>query len=782
MKAAIGLGFVLCLISPPVGRSPAWCAAQPQVADWFQDAPFSRWSSAAGTWKVTECLEMYDLARRDIYFSPEEPSHLAWVSLWKENDGCIKTSFAQVTGNPGLEPSYAPWYGSGRTKEDWQDFAKRHRMRVGPWEEANRTTKAEFPTLVTHDNGKTWRNLGTNHRPRGGNLRVVQLKDGGYVVRGISLIRCRDGRLVSTGVFEGDKVHGANNPQPGDLVTVSESLDSGKTWSKTQHLRPPDATILKPDQVYEENAMVELADGRILVVIRTDPGSPCQTYLTRSGPGQYTATPPVWTPMGNTGMPELIRCSDGTIWYWGLEGHWFTLDDGKTWRRAPVRFTSYYGKMVEAAPGLVLSVTQNQIQDCPYPWSHDASIQMVKFRYRRSGIVAHTDPGVPLAMLRRSKEQFADVHLRADMRVGGASGLAFRVSPDGKSYYAAAVVMPGTQVYKRWFPPEMQAAALSANYTPEDTRTIAAGYPMVAIARVDGSKLNVLRGMRLSGVKRGAWIQIQVRAKGDLIRAAVNSEMGYCEVGALEISTNRDTGPTYVGVRDSAHRAGSVGLLTDMSTGAFKDFSAWPSAQMIRDTWVLTSADLQGEPAEATNHQAASSLWTHAYEAEVIPPVADPAWEDYYVGENIGTVEDGILTIRSTLEQQEHYCIQRGSSWTASADGTTTVECRVKVVKSVAPDKPAALLSFSNGAYMVILYFFADRVALGPVWRMDTTDRFHTYRVVLTGNEVKLFVDDDPKPVITAAASPSKANNIYFGDASNYYVGGESQWDYVRWK
>jgi len=774
------LAFPVCAVSLALGCSQAHGAVPPLIADYFQDAPLTRWSVATGTWRVTETIELHDLDCRDIYFSPEEPSHLAWVGLWKENDGAIKASFAQITGSPGLEPSYAPWYGSGRALEDWVAFTKQHRMRVGPWEEANKTTRVECPTLVTRDNGQTWEDLGTDQQPRGANLRVVQLKDGSHLMHGVSLIRCRDGRLVSTAVFAGD-ASGDDNPKPGDLIAVSESLDGGKTWSKMQHIRPPDDSIIKPDQTYEENGLVELADGRILAVIRTDPGSPCQTYLTRTGPGQYTATPPTWTPMGNTGLPEVAGGSDGVIWYWGLDGHWYTVDEGKTWQAAPVRFTSYYGKMVEAAPGLILSVTQNQIQDSPYPWSHDASVEMVRFAYRRLGVLEQADATAPAVLLRRTGEGLADLHLRAEVRLDGATGLAFRVSPDEAFCYVFAVIMPGTPVYQKWFPPEVQAPVLSANYTPEDTRTVAAGYAMAVIARMDAGKLHVLRGTRLTGVKRGDWVQLQVKAKGDLIQGAVNSELGLPQRGLSGGDTNRDTGPAYVGARDATYDSGGVGLLTDMSTGAFSSFCVWPAPQMMRDLWTHSATVRPTGPRASAPRQADGFIWAYDYEGDVIPPVSDPSWDDMYRGENIGTADDGVLTLRSTLEQQERFEISDSKWWTARPEVGTTVECRVRVVRGVAPDKPATLLRFGNGAYALSLYLFPDKIDVGQAHALDTTDRFHTYRMTLVGNEAKVYLDGDPQPVISTTANPDPSNAIFFGDASNSYVGGENQWDYIRW-
>ena len=63
-----------------------------------------RWSAVAGNWRSSEAVEVSDVDRRIIYRSPEEPSHVSWVGMWKARDGSISIRFPQITGNPGLEP------------------------------------------------------------------------------------------------------------------------------------------------------------------------------------------------------------------------------------------------------------------------------------------------------------------------------------------------------------------------------------------------------------------------------------------------------------------------------------------------------------------------------------------------------------------------------------------------------------------------------------------------------------------------------------------------------
>ena len=111
-----------------------------------------------------------------------------------------------------------------------------------------------------------------------------------------------------------------------------------------------------------------------------------------------------------------------------------------------------------------------------------------------------------------------------DVRLDKAHGVAFHISPDGKSFYVFATTMPGTEAYKRWAFPVMQDEVLSAwhpgileTHAPDD-RVL----PVIVLARVENGKIKVLRGMGIGNVKKGEWMQLQVKVKDDLIQAAVN--------------------------------------------------------------------------------------------------------------------------------------------------------------------------------------------------------------------------------------------------------------------
>lgn len=548
--------------------------------DSFQDEPFSRWSAVSGNWTVEDEVEITHLDKKVIYRSPEEPSHVAWAGLWKGVDGSIKIRFPQITGDSGLEPSYGPWYGRSWHKhagiDSWSAFCRQQKMREGPADAIERTT-LDHITMVSHDGGVNWENLGPGDDAFGCNSKPLLASDGSLLDGGQSTIICRDGRIVQT-ISGYEWLQASQQPESKYLLGIRESWDNGKTWSQTQHIIP-DWEEDGINRWTEENAMVELGDGRLLVLIRTadlDVGV-AQIYLTRTDSGTYVAGPTMRTVMPHSGMPDVIRSSDGTIWYWDCGGHYYSVDEGETWRLLPAehRLISYYGKMIEGAPNQVLCVSQQGISDSPYPHYVDACIERAILSYRRNGIMRQTDTCRSLALVRMNEGRYTDLHIRVEAKLDKAHGVAFHISPDGTSFYVFVTIVPGTDAYRRWAFPEMQDEVLSAWHPglleahAPDKRVL----PAIVLARVDNGKITPLRGMGIAALKKDDWMELQVKVEGNLIQAAVNKGDDFGR-------------PTYIGIRDSTYEEGGIGLITDDgSLGEFKNLHVWSSPQMIRDLW-----------------------------------------------------------------------------------------------------------------------------------------------------------------------------------------------------
>ncbi len=130
------------------------------------------------------------------------------------------------------------------------------------------------------------------------------------------------------------------------------SDDEGRTWSAGQHVPDPGLT---PEQRNEQNvnepAVAQLADGRLLMTMRTTAGG---QFFSHSDDGGTTWTKPVLSPLRGTCSPAAIRRIPGTgdllaIWTYGLAGRTplvsaVSRDGGSTWEHLKrVEQSQYHG-------------------------------------------------------------------------------------------------------------------------------------------------------------------------------------------------------------------------------------------------------------------------------------------------------------------------------------------------------------------------------------------------------------------------------------------------------
>ena len=117
--------------------------------------------------------------------------------------------------------------------------------------------------------------------------------------------------------------------------------------------------------------------------------------------------------------------------------------------------------------------------------------------------------------------------------------------------------------------------------------------------------------------------------------------------------------------------------------------------------------------------------------------------------------------------------------WQASPKGEAVVEAQVKLLSGW------AAIIVANGQHHEQIYIHPDTVKLrhgGLRHPMDTTDRPHLYRVAITGDAIRVYVDG--KLRLDGAgrlkhAAPKGGNNVSFGGTNSPSVG-EALWDFVR--
>lgn len=548
----------------------------------------------SGQWRTLDDLRVSDVQKKDVYRSSEEPSFVSWAILWKESGGVLKLSFTEVLGDLAAWPPVYDFnaggiqyhvktlvsHDEGRSWEDtlWREDLhgiphgnSDHKVRVvsqlqdgtllrNSWRSTGETVKRyeivydeskaiedfpfnmkgplDLPVLATStarsvDGGKTWEE--------------ICLYRGKTPFLADAIHQLKDGSVVSTGAL----LHDWSRPETYQVVLV-ESRDGGRTWSAPQVIAGNDDP-LAPQHMGEESDFVELSDGRLLLVERTDGTgmNMVQIYVSRDSHGKWHATRPTTNPAFlHSGFPHMCRASDGTIFCYTIAEMLYTCDDGATWKGLALG-RSYYGQVVEASPGRMVAVTQTHIGDSWYPWRHDTTMFQTTFHYERIAVAEQADADAVGAVARLGDGALEDFHLCAEVRVDGEAGVAFNV--DGDTYGFVAVVIPCN---------EFRAPGRAAGREQD---------AIMMLGMSETGRLRVLRKQGIGKVEPGSWIEVQVDRSSDTLKAAVKT------------STHRPA--FYFVAREDFGRAGDVGLFTNKSTGAFRNIRIGHGGTEIRSNW-----------------------------------------------------------------------------------------------------------------------------------------------------------------------------------------------------
>ena len=555
-----------------------------------------------GKWQTAGDIKISNVVKRDIYRSPLEPSYVSWAILWKERSGALKLSFVEATGDQGAWPPtynfnsgdierYLKTLVSRDGGRSWEDTGWREDM--DPLREVNSDHSIrhvfELPdgTLMRHSGHTVEGGVPVRHslnvydeakEGRGdfpfsmGPLRemhpvfasVCTSDDGGKSWKEIYLFDKQPPLFITAmhPLSDGTILAlGAICPDAHDETTwqgaLTESKDAGRTWTDPVVVAPND-DALNPKGIGAECDFVELDDGRVLVIWRTDAAGSCMRQLTlsRDATGAWQASPAEINPFFvHSGYPYMHRAGDGTIFYCCHASVKYSCDDGATWGEIPPGF-SYYGQLTEVSPGRILAVTQKNIGDCSYPWKHDTSMLQTTFDYARIGVAEQTDVACVGALARLDVGEHADFHLTAEVRVDAACGLAWQVS-DGRFRFAALTI-PAND------------ARLPAKERGKEQNAF------LAIGRMQDGKTEIVRKIWAGKMTPGQWAELQVTRQGDLLKAAV-------KLPSLTVVW----GAVYTCVRDEGAEPGGLGLFTSKSTGAFRNVQFAGAGGEIRSNWRL---------------------------------------------------------------------------------------------------------------------------------------------------------------------------------------------------
>ncbi len=576
-----------------------------------------KWTFSGGQWSISPDVEIRDIVHRDIYTPAQEPGWVAWPQVWKEPDGTIRVFFAEACGDVYQLPMELdePESGVGVHElrstdcgESWEDVGWHARLPgqvpqecYGWWMDPlfvlalrdgrllatclGKDPTQSFPKEIFTQYDPAWLGFSPPGVTGRGELQleegempvqvphIIQSRDGerwetvaafdGPAYAGVgrltSLLELRDGTIIAAG---GRGSHGLPHPAPHDTTIIVESTDGGNAWSEPIIVYPTDGATSSEHNVSAETSLVELSDdGHVLLVQRRNSpqagqGRRITLKLRRRDPGAWDVQE-VPNPFGGVRHPAFLRCADGTIWQWDSDGHHYvSLDDGETWQAHRIA-PSYYGKLVQANDNRIISITQANIADRPFPHIHDARLRMTRFAYGRSDVLAQNETAGP-ALATVPSLQVKDSSARVFARVDRWSALAFRIQDEANYYVFAVRILP-----------EEEGAGLQG----KDTERRRA---MVALGKMENGQFRFLvQREAYGGLAPGTWVQIQVKAEGDRLMGAF-----------LE---SPDRAATYAQIHDDTFAAGGLGVMTLDSSGAFKQPQIWDEPREIRGNWVDSS-------------------------------------------------------------------------------------------------------------------------------------------------------------------------------------------------
>ena len=202
---------------------------------------------------------------------------------------------------------------------------------------------------------------------------------------------------------------------------------------------------------------------------------------------------------------------------------------------------------------------------------------------------------------------------------------------------------------------------------------------------------------------------------------------------------------------------------------------------------MLTALCVRAGPNPGTGQvraqQYAEAQWDVFYRGVELPPAP---WHLYRsdtgtvrlpaIPNTLAAIRDGRLFL-ADMGDADHLFYRY--PWKMGPDDRIVVEARMRLVSGW-----NAIVT-ANGRYVEMLYFYPDRMHLrysGLSHNLDTTADFRSYRIVMQGASVKVYVDDELRLDGDRSLEIfDNATQLSFGGADNATLA-EAHWEYVRFR
>lgn len=136
----------------------------------------------------------------------------------------------------------------------------------------------------------------------------------------------------------------------------------------------------------------------------------------------------------------------------------------------------------------------------------------------------------------------------------------------------------------------------------------------------------------------------------------------------------------------------------------------------------------------------------------------------------------GTLEIKSNIED---FCYYKLGNWNSDPDVGFTIEAKLKVIDGGGFNLGGIAFVGASESSEVSMIFSKEGFSIyrtNHIFLMDTTDDFHTYRIIVKEKTFSVYVDGEKK--IEGSTISRDRNQIHFGDGSRG-LAGHSEWDCV---
>ena len=168
-------------------------------------------------------------------------------------------------------------------------------------------------------------------------------------------------------------------------------------------------------------------------------------------------------------------------------------------------------------------------------------------------------------------------------------------------------------------------------------------------------------------------------------------------------------------------------------------------------------------------NSSGGAQWNGAYEGGALPSVSAPAWFAAEGSETYASVSAGVLRVNDT-STAGNTKLKYERLWRASPAIGMTVIARARCAAAGGDTTFTGNLFIEDGLHEESLKILPDRItarSAGWTYFLDAT-QWRTYRITARNNQFKVYVDENPAPVITGTlASASSNNRIMFGSGAS---------------